>query len=418
MRILATSRQPLGVGGEQVFALRPLSLPPPAASIATASASDAVSLFVQRAAAARRDFTLSPSNVAAVSEVCRRLDGIPLAIELAAAKAAALRPAQIAGLLDERFRLLTRGRADAAGRQQTLQATVEWSYALLSKTERHVFDCLGVFPASFDGAAAVAVTGDGGLARWDILDSLTALVAQSMVGAEEGPDQTSRYRLLETLRAYAREQLAAAGELDRLRRRHAEHYAAFAERAGRELLGTLQLSWQRRTRAELDNLQAAGAWALTSSGQARQLAFRIVAALANMGITPSTVGLWAEACIAQVDACPAELRATVIGTAAWSAFFSGDLPLAQRQAEDALQEPASSDPNSVGMPICLLSPDLLAHRAATTRSRHRPRRPPRGRQTGQRGLTPCCSPRHGSAGLDPTPETARRRGDPPWRRSR
>ena len=103
-------------------------------------------MFAQRAAAARGDFSLSPSNVAAVGEICRRLDGIPLAIELAAARVAALRPAEIAGLLDERFRLLTRGRADAASRQQTLQATVEWSYALLGETERRVFDGLGVFP--------------------------------------------------------------------------------------------------------------------------------------------------------------------------------------------------------------------------------------------------------------------------------
>jgi len=232
VRILATSRQPLGVGGEQVFGLRPLSLPPPAASMATVGASDAVSLFVQRASAARRDFSLSPANVAAVGEICRRLDGIPLAIELAAPRVAALRPAEIAGLLDDRFRLLTGGRNDVADRHQTLQATVEWSYALLSEAERHVFDCLGVFPGSFDAAAAVRVTGAGGLQRWDILDALTALVGKSMVVEEEGPDQTSRYRLLETMRAFARQHLAAARELDRLQRRHAEHYAAFAEQAG------------------------------------------------------------------------------------------------------------------------------------------------------------------------------------------
>ena len=220
VRILATSQQPLGVGGEQVFGLRPLSLPPPDAGMAAAAASDAVSLFAQRAAAARSDFSLSPSNVAAVGEICRRLDGIPLAIELAAARVAALRPAEIAGLLDERFRLLTRGRADAARRQQTLQATVEWSYALLGEAERRVFDCLGVFPASFDAAAAAAVAGTDGLQRWDVLDSLTSLVGKSLVAEEEGPGQTSRYRLLETMRAYARQQLAA-GELGRLRRRHA-----------------------------------------------------------------------------------------------------------------------------------------------------------------------------------------------------
>ena len=220
MRLLATSRQALGVDGEQVFGLRPLPLPPPDAGVTAAGASDAVALFVQRAAAVRSDFSLSSANVSAVGEICRRLDGIPLAIELAAARVAALRPAEIAGLLDERFRLLTRGRADTAGRHQTLQATVEWSYALLSESEseRHVFDCLRVFPASFDAAAVVAVAGADGLQRWDILDSLTALVGKSMVAEEEGPDQTSRYRLLETMRAYARQQLATTGEADRLAR--------------------------------------------------------------------------------------------------------------------------------------------------------------------------------------------------------
>ena len=239
VRVLATSRQALGVEGEQVFGLRPLPLPSPGAGVAAAAASDAVCLFVQRAAAARSDFALTPENVAAVGEVCRRLDGIPLAIELAAARVAALRPAEIAALLDERFRLLTRGRADAAARQQTLQATIEWSYALLGQAERRVFDGLGVFPASFDAAAA-DIAAAGGLQRWDILDSLTGLVGKSLVAEEEGPGQTSRYRLLETMRAYARQHLAA-GELGRLQLRHAEYYAVFAERAGPELAG--RRSW-------------------------------------------------------------------------------------------------------------------------------------------------------------------------------
>jgi predicted ATPase/class 3 adenylate cyclase len=349
VRILATSRQALGVGGEQVFGLRPLPLPPPEATMAAAGASDAVSLFAQRAAAARGDFSLTPANVAAVSEICRRLDGIPLAIELAAARVAALRPAEIAGLLDERFRLLTRGRADAAGRQQTLQATVEWSYALLSEAERGVFDRLGVFPASFDAAAAAEIAGANGLQRWDILDSLTSLVAKSMVAEEEGPDQTSRYRLLETMRAYARQQLAA-GEPGRLQHRHAEYYAAFAERAGPELGGPAQLEWQPRILAERDNLQAAVTWALTSGSQARPPAFRIVAALgALVSISPSTASGWAEACAAQIGACPPELRGMVTAAAAWSAFFAGDLPLARRRAEDVLQDPASTDPISLGL---------------------------------------------------------------------
>ena len=399
VRILATSQQPLGVGGEQVFGLRPLSLPTPEAGMAAAGASDAVSLFVQRATAARSDFSLTPANVAAVGEICRRLDGIPLAIELAAARVAALRPAEIAGLLDERFRLLTRGRADAASRQQTLQATVEWSYALLGEADRRVFGCLGVFPASFDAAAAADIAGADGLQRWDVLDSLTSLVGKSMVAEEEGPDQTSRYRLLETMRAYARQQLAA-GELDRLRRQHAEYYAAFAERAGLELAGPAQLEWQPRIRAERDNLQAAVTWALTEGAQARPLAFRIVAALAGFAITsPSTAGGWAEACLAQIGACPPELRGMVIAAAAWSAFFIGDIPLAQRRAEDALQDPAVGDPISLGMLRMCARPDLHADRAARTRGQHRPRGPPGGRGTGHRvprRKLPC----RGSDGLD------------------
>jgi predicted ATPase/class 3 adenylate cyclase len=349
VRIVATSRQALGVGGEQVFGLGPLSLPPPAATMAAAGASDAVSLFAQRAAAARGDFSLTPANVAAVGEICRRLDGIALAIELAAARVAALRPAEIAGLLDERFRLLTRGRADAASRQQTLQATVEWSYALLGETERRVFDCLGVFPASFDNEAAVAVAGAGGLQRWDVLDGLTALVGKSLVAETEGPDQTSRYRLLETMRAYARQQLAT-GELGGLHDRHAAYYAAFAERAGPELAGPAQLEWLPRIRAERDNLQAAITWALASDGQTCPLAFRVVAALAGFALTsPIIIRGWADACLAQISECPPELHGMILAEAAWSAFFAGDLPLAQRRAEDALQDPATRDPISRGL---------------------------------------------------------------------
>ena len=356
VRILATSRQALGVDGEQVFGLRPMSLPAPAAGMAAVGASDAVSLFVQRASAARNDFSLSPSNVAAVGEICRRLDGMPLAIELAAARVTAMRPAEIAGLLDERFRLLTRGRADAAGRHQTLQAMVKWSYALLSEVERHVFDCLGVFPASFDAAAAADVAGACGLQRWDILDSLTALVGKSMVAEEEGPDQTTRYRLLETMRAYARQQLAATGESGRLQRRHAEHYAAFAEQAGPELLGPQQLDWQRRIRAELDNLQAAGSLASAGNDQTRQLAFRIVAALAFAASSGrGTVGVWAERALPHISTCPSGLRSRVIAAAAWSAYWAGGLELAQRRAEDALRHPASSNPDSLGLLRALLA---------------------------------------------------------------
>ena len=259
-------------------------------------------------------------------------------------RAGALRPAQIAGLLDERFRLLTRGRAGAAGRQQTLQATVEWSYALLSETEQRLFDALGVFPASFDADAAVAVAAAAGLDRWDVLDGLTALVGQSLLAEEEGPDQASRYRLLETMRAYARQHLTAA-QLTRLHRAHARFYAAFAERAGPELFGPAQLDWQHRIRAERDNLHAAITWALARGGQAPRLAFRIVTALlALAAMSPVITRGWAEACLTRLEACPPELRAPVLTAAACNAFLADDFPLAQRRAEQALAEPASGDP--------------------------------------------------------------------------
>lgn len=356
VRILATSRQALSVDGEQVFGLTPLSLPAATASMEAVSASDAVSLFVHRASSVRHGFCLSPGNAVAVVEICRRLDGNPLAIELAAARVAVMRPAEIARLLDERFGLLTHGRADAPGRQRTLEATVEWSYALLNASERYIFNGLGVFPGSFDGSAAAEVMGIGGLRRWDIVDGLMALVAKSMVAEEEGPDQTSRYRLHETMRVYARQQLAGAGQLDVLLQRHAEHYSAFAERARPELLGSRQLDWDRLIRAELDNLHAAVTWAFTRSDQTRQLAFGMVSALAFTVVHGRGAATgWAELAVAQIDTCPPEYRATVIAAAAWSAFWAGDLALAQRRAEDALRQPASSDPLSRGLPRTLLS---------------------------------------------------------------
>jgi predicted ATPase/DNA-binding XRE family transcriptional regulator len=361
VRILATSRQALGIAGEQVFRLPPMSLPPPAASPEVASteaagASDAVALFVERACSVRNDFRMGPGNAAAIVDICRRLDGNPLAIELAAARVAVIRPAEIAELLDERFRLLTDGPSDAASRHQTLEATVAWSYALLSDSERRIFSSLGVFPGSFDAAAAAYVLCTGGLQRWDILDGLMALVSKSMVAEEEGPGQTSRYRLLETMRIYARQQLAATGRAEALLRRLGEHYAAFAEQARPELLGPGQLGWQHRVEAELDNLQAAVTFAFTGDDQAREVGFRIVSALAfavTHGRGP--VSAWAERALEKIDTCPPGLRATITAAAAWSAFWVGDLLLAQQRAEDALREPASADPLSRGLPRTLLS---------------------------------------------------------------
>ena len=160
-------------------------------------------LFLERAVSARPGFVIDATNAAAVGEICRRLDGIPLAIQLAAARIVAMTPTEIAGLLDERFRLLTGGRRGEVERHRTLRAAVEWSYGLLEPVDRLVFDRLGVFAGTFDAAAAAAVTGRGELEVWDVIDGLSSLVAKSMLVAEIGPADTTRYQMLETLRQHA-----------------------------------------------------------------------------------------------------------------------------------------------------------------------------------------------------------------------
>ena len=256
VRILATSREGFGIPGERVWALRSLPV-----STAHPETSDAVRLFAERARAVARTFVLDASTTPAVVELCRRLDGIPLAIELAAARVTTMSPVDIVAHLDERFRLLTGGRRGRVERHQTLRAAIEWSYSLLDDTERTVFDRLGVFPASFDEAAAVAVCATDGIERWGVIDALAGLAAKSMIGSEPAGD-TIRYQLLETLRHFARDH---AADLDGLRRRHANHYAALAEQAGAGLLSRDELAWRPRLAAEIDNLRAAVGWAFDAS---------------------------------------------------------------------------------------------------------------------------------------------------------
>jgi predicted ATPase/class 3 adenylate cyclase len=342
VRILATSREGLAVGGEQLVALA--SLPVPVDSdrdLELALSSEAVRLFGERASAARSGFVLDGTNVGAVSEICRRLDGIPLAIELAAARVVGMRPAEIAARLDERFRLLTGGRRTAVERQQTLRATVEWSYSLLEPLEALVFDRLGVFAASFDASAAEEVVAGEGLEGWDVIEALSSLVVKSMLADEEGAGGRTRYAMLETLRAYARERLEAAGQADVWRRRHAEHYANFAEELGPDLRGPHQLEAQTAIRAELDNLRAAVTWALDAQEDSdAELAIRIIAALLGHATTVSSDGLstWAERAAPRADVSTPGRRTSVLAGAAWNAWMRGDTDLARAHALDALRD--------------------------------------------------------------------------------
>ncbi len=216
LQVLATSRESTGVPGEVTFQVPSLSL-----------ADEAIELFVDRARRVRPDFTVGDDNAATVTEICTRLDGMPLAIELAAARVRALSVEEIVGSLHDRFRLLTGGARTAVRRQQTLRASVDWSHALLTETERILFRRLAVFLGGFDLDAAQAVAGDAEVERYQILDQLALLVDKSLVTAENTSGRT-RYRLLETVRQYAQEKLGESGEAEAVRTRHRDHYTAMA----------------------------------------------------------------------------------------------------------------------------------------------------------------------------------------------
>ena len=323
VRILATSREGLGVVGERVWPLRSLRV---TGELGEANGNDAVALFEARAQAVDLGFVLDDATMPAVMEVCRRLDGIPLAIELAAARAGAMTPTEIAGHLDERFRLLTGSRRRGVDRHQTLASAIEWSHSLLSDTERLVFDRLGVFPASFDEAAAVAVCAGDGVERWDAIDGLAGLVAQSMIGAEH-TGSTTRYQLLETLRHFARDQLATAGDLDRRRRSHAAYFADLATHLGARLLGPDELAWRPILLDELDNLRAATSWAFESGDKAdTSLGIRILESFLTYTQTNPWYGIqtWAESALPLVETLSVENRAVILAAAAQDAFWRGD----------------------------------------------------------------------------------------------
>ena len=245
--VLATSREPLGIGGE-------LTWPVPSLSIDD----DAVALFVDRANRARPGFSPTPEQDTTVTEICRRLDGMPLAIELAAARTRTLSIAQILDSLRSSFRLLTGGARTAVRRQQTLSASIDWSHSLLTETERILLRRLAVFSGGFDLEAAEAVCADSDAERAQLIDVLGLLVDKSLVVADDSSDGM-RYRLLETVRQYSLEKLAASGEADAVRARHCDHYATTATHleAGMDGDGFPLVPWAQ---TEMDNLRAAFAW--------------------------------------------------------------------------------------------------------------------------------------------------------------
>ena len=282
VHVLATSRQSLGVAGEFLHRLPSLSVPD--ASTATtdeARRHGATALFVERATAADSGFALSDDTAPIVADICRRLDGIPLAIELAAARIKVLSLPNLAKRLDERFKVLTGGHRTALRRQKTLLALIEWSYGLLDVREQTLFNRLGVFAGGFTLDAAAAVCSDGNVEGADVFDLLSSLADKSLVLAEIGGD-SERYRLLESTRAYAIERLSEAGERDTIERRHAEFFQTFARAAKAEHRAQPAEFWLARHERETDNLRSALSWSLQQGSD-----IAIGAAIAG-----SSVRLW------------------------------------------------------------------------------------------------------------------------------
>lgn len=261
LRILATSREPLQVSGEVTWAVPPLSLPDPDGVVDAEQLAryEAIQLFVERARAVQNTFTLSAENARALATLCYRLDGMPLAIELAAARMRSLSVQQIVERLDDRFRLLTGGGRAALTRQQTLRATFDWSYQLLSDPERDLFTRLSVFAGGFDLAAVGAVCSGDTVPPEDVLDVLDRLVQRSLV-VSIPHERSTRYVLLETVREYGRELLSERAESLEMSDRHAAYFLALAEEADRQLRGPEQAAWLHSMRLEDGNLRAALRW--------------------------------------------------------------------------------------------------------------------------------------------------------------
>lgn len=277
LTILTTSREALGIPGERVYRVPALTFPQTLEMpMHQVLEHEATRLFVERAIAANSDFGLNNQNAFFITQICQRLDGIPLAIELAAARVRVLSPEEIAARLNDRFKLLTSGSRTAAPRHQTLRATIDWSYNLLTEEERTLFRRLSVFAGGFTlDAARMVYAGDSSKPA-GVLDLLSHLVDKSLViVAEQG--RASRYRLLDSIRDYAREKLGDAKETDTIYERHLEFFVTLAEEAEPQLFGAEQAAWFDRLETDRDNLRAAVEWSL--GGDRAESALRLIAAL-------------------------------------------------------------------------------------------------------------------------------------------
>jgi predicted ATPase/DNA-binding SARP family transcriptional activator len=343
LKIVATSREVLGAAGEVSLLVPPLSGPEPQqrSVVEDFEEYESVRLFVERARDRDPSFALTPRNVQAMAQICRRLNGIPLAIELAAARVGVRSMEQIAARLGDSLRLLSAGTRTVTPRHRTLTGTLDWSDTLLSEAERRLLRRLSVFTGGWTLEAAEVVSAERGTEEGDVLDLLGGLVDKSLVVSGASPEAGGelRYRMLEPVRHYAQEKLKASGEAETLRQRHTEYYLELAEKAEPELGGRNQPEWLNRLETEHDNLRAALGWSLQQLEVEPGL--RLAADLALFWHTHGHLSegrAWLERAIYASSTAAPHTRAKALNGAGWMAMFQGEYEAARALFEDALSQ--------------------------------------------------------------------------------
>ncbi|WP_442972603.1 ATP-binding protein [Rhodococcus sp. JS3073] len=329
LRILATSREPLGIGGEAVMRVPPLTVSDPdrPSSLQGLAEHDAVTLFAQRAEATAPGFVLSEANRVTITRICQRLDGLPLAIELAAARLRVLSPQQILDRLTDRYRLLTVGSRGAPVRQQTLKLSIDWSYDLCEPVEQQLWARLSVFAGGFELDAAESL-GTGLLAREEVMDVVARLVDQSILIREEA-STVARYRLLESLREYGYQKLREMGEEAALRRRHRDWCLQLVTQAEEEWIGPQQLAWITRLEREQPNMRDALQFCVTEPGEDEaEAGLQVAAALHTLWLTHGLLSegrCWLDRVLAHHSGQPTAERIKALSANAALAAIQGDL---------------------------------------------------------------------------------------------
>ncbi len=347
LKALVTSREPLHIYGEQEYSVPPLSTldPDQIKSLSKLSQSESVELFVQRAQAVNLDFLITKENVRDIAEICVRLDGLPLAIELAAARSKLLSPAMIRKRLGNRLNMLTSGSRDLPARLRSLQAAIDWSYDLLDQDEKRLFARLSVFQGGRALEAVENVCGHDLLI--DAFTGLESLTDKSLLQKEIGPKGELRFIMLETIHEYARKRLDLIGEVEVIQKRHARFFVTLAEQAEIKLVEASADNWYARLRAEHDNLRTALEWSIDKGD--KLLALRLVGSLRDFWYCEGYIAeglMWAERALNCTENAPPDLRAKTLNTAGLLAFAQGDMARSKqlhlealalsRQSEDSL----------------------------------------------------------------------------------